>query len=140
MPAGPRCLGVGCRDCRGRLRWSSYISLWLLRCQQEWREKKEWSSWCSRCKRRNVTQSSGSWACGLTEVNCFVKYFVIADGLVQVLKPPSWLVKLMGCLGGMRVRLPDRDLSWLHNFLGVALWQKEETVDLHLVLAVSLMR
>ena len=102
--------------------------------------EKEWSSWCSRCKRLNVTRISGFWAYGLTEVNYFVKYFAMADGLEQVLTAPSWLVKLMGWLGGMRVRLPDRDLSRFQNFWGVALWEREETVDLHLVLAVSLMR
>ena len=64
----------------------------------------------------------------------------MADGLVQVLTFPSWFVKLIGWLGGMRVRLPDKDLSLFQYFWGVALWEREETVDLHLDLAVSLMR
>ena len=38
------------------------------------------------------------------------------------------------------MRLPDRDLIWFQNFWVVALWEREETVDLHLNLAVYLMR
>ena len=72
--------------------------------------EKEWSKWCSRCRRRMVWRSSGSWVCGLMEVNCLVKYLAMAEGLVQVLVLPLGLVKVMGWFGGVRVRVPDMAL------------------------------
>ena len=65
--------------------------------------EKEWSSWCTRCRRRSVLQSSGSRVWGFTEVNCLVENFAMADGLVHVITAPSWLVKLIGWFGGKRV-------------------------------------
>ena len=96
MPAGPRCF-----RCRVH-RLSGPVAVEFLHCfmasevSAGVKGEKEWSSWRSRCKCLNVTQSSGSWACGLTEVNCSVKYFVMADDLMQVLTAPSRLVKLIG--------------------------------------------
>ena len=71
------------------------------------------------------------------EVNCLVKYFAIAEALVQVLVVPSGVMKVMGWLGGVRVLFPDRDLIRVQKPRILFQREVEVTVVLHLDLAFS---